>query len=160
MTLLFAARAAESNEFSGLLIGLLVNAFFWGFIAGWVGSKYRNRFEAGFVNGFLFGPFGIAFAFMLDDYRPTCPKCRAIVPNIAATRCCHCAADMPTGPLCHKATLGNRPRSATAALNPDPWPTEEIPDPASHLAKKPPIIGDIPDDWLMDPSKQRNGGAK
>jgi hypothetical protein len=56
--------------------------------AGIIGSK-KGEGGAGFMLGFLFGPFGILFAYLMKGNRHECPACRSLIHE-EATVCPMC----------------------------------------------------------------------
>lgn len=80
-----------------VIIGLLISLL-WGAIVSKAADQWRQQGKAGFVWGFLIGPFGFVVLPRLADHRPHCPKCESVLPSATVTRCRSCGADLPNGP--------------------------------------------------------------
>jgi uncharacterized Zn-finger protein len=101
---------------------VLLSVLVGGLVGGVIGTAARGNTAGGVLLGALLGPLGwLVVLFFLDDDRPRCPACKAVV-NQGASRCRHCASGLSW-------VLPNEPVTALGVnRHPDPVHQAEPPE--------------------------------
>lgn len=78
------------NDFLPYILASLAS----GMIGGLIGAR-RKQVVSGVVWGALLGPVGWIIVFLLPHRGARCPACGGVLGKDGATKCMHCASDLP-----------------------------------------------------------------